>query len=56
MAREGLNPRHADFQGVSGLSAENRGERLDIFQQGHTVRSMVAQHQPEPFRNAESRY
>jgi hypothetical protein len=40
-ARES-NPRHADFQGVRSLSAEICRERLDTFQQGLTVRSMLA--------------
>jgi hypothetical protein len=49
------NPRHADFQGVSGLSAEC-GERLSILQQGLTFYGIVAQHQLELSRNVEFRY
>jgi len=51
-----LNPRHADFQGVSGSSAEIPGERLNHFLHTLTICRRVAQHQPVPYNNVEFRY
>jgi hypothetical protein len=56
MAREGIDPRHADFQGVSGQSTESCGERFSILQQDLTFRVIVAQQQPELSRYVEFRY
>jgi hypothetical protein len=56
VAREGIEPPTRGFSGRQEQIRWDRGERLDIFQRGLTVFSMVAQHRPEPSRNAEFRY
>jgi hypothetical protein len=38
MAREKSNPRHADYRGVSGMSPQNCGERLDIPRRAYGLR------------------
>jgi hypothetical protein len=51
-----LNPRHADFQGVTSRPVESCGDRLGIFQQRLTVPVGVAQYRPELSRDGEFRY